>query len=111
MTAPMTPREAEIRKQLADAPGSFGNPAVVRDLLDEIGRLRALAMAYGLAREAAGPQLGEVYKRPDGGTMEVVEVRRGSWRSCVYLDEAGSKHERAHSPAWTFVRNTERGTR
>lgn len=42
MTAPMTPREAEIRKQLADAPGSFGNPAVVRDLLDEIDRLRAL---------------------------------------------------------------------
>lgn len=53
--------------------------------------------------EASGPRVGEIYRRPDGGTMQVVEIKRGSWRSCVYRSETGETHERAHHPSWTRV--------
>lgn len=119
---------AEVVRVLSAAPDavqcvSDAAMTVLKAIDERVERVRAdeqaralredpIALAYGIAdREAAGPQVGEVYRRPNGGTMEVVEVRRGSWRLCVYRSETGETHERTHPAAWALADEAEKETR
>lgn len=62
-----------------------------------------LVEAYGIVgREERGPSVGDAFVRLDGGTMTVVDIKRGSWRMPVFESEKGTTHQRALHPAWVL---------